>query len=314
MEKLDELSSATFIQVAEVWVPEGDTLVHAVGDYAGKVEFAAASVWECFAKGEGLPGRAWAEERPVVLKEFDGSYFKRTEAAKEAGLTSAVAIPVFAGDALKAILVVLCGGDEEHVGAIEVWEDRNALLTLADGYYGMASNFEELSKQTQFTHGQGLPGGVWAANTPILQRDIGQGSAFVRAESAGAVGLKTGLGLPIPVPGHKVYVLSLLSAPNTPIANRFEIWDARHEIVGAEKKAIRIDGICEIEGPLWPKENPPVDAVTVGAWQGPIGQVLGSGLPHVQSDATGLPEGYTSMIALPIYHDAELAHVVAWYL
>lgn len=314
MEKRHETSPVTFVQVAEVWIPEGDTLVHAAGDYAGNDAFAAASVHESFAKGEGLPGRAWAEKRPVVLKEFDGSYFKRTEAAKQAGLTSAVAIPVFAEDTLKAVLVVLCGGDDDHWGAIEVWEDRENALKLADGYYGAATSFEQVSQQTQFAHGQGLPGGVWAANTPILMRDIGQGHAFVRAAAAGAAGLKTGLGLPVPVPGNQSFVLTLLSAPNTPIAHRFEIWDARHERVGAEKKAMRIDGTCERDGPLWPKENPPLDAVTVGAWQGPIGKVLGSGLPHVQADGTGLPADYRMMVALPIYHDTELAFVVAWYL
>lgn len=314
METLIEPSSETFVQVSEVWIPEGDVLVHAAGDYTSRKDFEAASARARFAKGEGLPGRAWAEGRPVVLREFDGSYFKRTEAAKAAGLTSAVAIPVFAEDSLKAVLVVLCGGDADHVGAIEVWEDRDQTLTLADGYYGAAKNFEEVSKKAQFPHGQGLPGGVWAANTPILMRDIGRGHAFVRAESAGAVGLKTGLGLPVPVPGHRTYVLTLLSAPNTPIARRFEIWDARSERVGAEKKAVRIDGICEREGPLWPKDNPPVDAVTIGAWQGPVGQVLGSGLPHVKVGSAGLPAGYGSMVALPIYHDTELAFVVAWYL
>jgi hypothetical protein len=126
--------------------------------------------------------------------------------------------------------------------------------------------------------------------------------------------LKTGLGLPVPVPGDRTFVLALLSSPNTPIARRFEIWDARREITGAKNKAIRTDGICKIEGPLWPRENPPVDAVTTWAWQGPVGQVLGTGLPHVQTDTAGLPEGYKSMVALPIYHDTELAHVVCWYL
>ena len=104
-----DTSAKTFIEVTEVWVPDGDRLKLAEGNYGGLEEFAAASRRESFAKGEGLPGKAWAEERPVVLKGFDGSYFKRTEAAKEAGLTSAVAVPVFAGADLKAVLVVLCG-------------------------------------------------------------------------------------------------------------------------------------------------------------------------------------------------------------
>ncbi|OCX67079.1 hypothetical protein BFP70_02625 [Thioclava sp. SK-1] len=304
----------TFLRVAEVWVPEGDRLIHKAGDYGSMEGFASASVRESFAKGEGLPGTAWAEGRPVVLKSFDGSYFKRTQAAHDAGLTSAVAIPIFAGKVLKAVLVVLCGGDATHKGAIEIWKDQGDVLMLDDGYYGEAKDFEWVSQHTHFMYGQGLPGAVWAANMPILMRDLGQGYAFVRADSAGKAGLKTGLGLPIPMPDDKSMVLTLLSSPGTPIAHRFEIWDARAEAVGASKKAVLIDGICAKEGPLWAQQNPPVDPPTVGAWQGPVGQVLGSGLPHVHSDATGLPAGYSTMVGLPVYRETELAYVVAWYL
>ena len=86
-------TTKTFTQVAEVWVPDGDALVYAGGDYNGLSAFEDASRQTRFAKGEGLPGKAWAEARPVVLKQFDGSYFKRTDAARDAGLTSAVAAP-----------------------------------------------------------------------------------------------------------------------------------------------------------------------------------------------------------------------------
>ena len=41
------------------------------------------------------------------------------------------------------------------------------------------------------------------------------------------------LGLPVPVPGNRAYVLTLLSARGTPIARRFEIWDARAAKVGS---------------------------------------------------------------------------------
>ena len=114
----------TFVRVAEVWIPKDGKLVHAEGDYAHTPAFAEASVATSFAKGEGLPGKVWESGKPMVLKEFDGSYFKRTEAAAEADLTSAVAIPVFAGDTLKAVLVVLCSDDADRIGAIEVWEYR----------------------------------------------------------------------------------------------------------------------------------------------------------------------------------------------
>ncbi|WP_425049551.1 GAF domain-containing protein [Psychromarinibacter sp. S121] len=303
----------TFIEVTEVWVPDGDRLKLAEGNYGGLEEFAAASRRESFAMGEGLPGKAWAEKRPVVLKGFDGSYFKRTEAATAAGLTSAVAIPVFDGKTLKAVLVVLCGDDDERTGAIEVWHEQDGLLMLDDGYYGAAKHFEWVSQHTHFPRGQGLPGGVWSSETPILMRDLGSGYRFIRADSAAKAGLTTGLGLPIPVPGGKTFVLTLLSAKGTPIARRFEIWDARSARNGAANEARLIDGICAREGALWDPDNAGNERV-VKAWQGAIGRVLGTGVPLVEGGKPGLANGYDSMVALPIHLDGELSHVVAWYL
>lgn len=306
----------TFIQVSEVWVPEGDTLVFAAGDYNGLAGFEDTSRHTSFAKGEGLPGKAWAEAKPVVLKQFDGSYFRRTEAAKEAGLTSAVAVPIFDEDVLKAVLVVLCSGDAERIGAIEVWsDDDGTTLKLEDGYFGAAEEFEFASKHTHFPKGQGLPGAAWAANAPMLIRDLGAGYKFIRASAAGKAGLTTGLGLPVPVPSGATYILTLLSALGTPIARRFEIWDARQARMGQTGKAMLIDGICDTEGALWRDDGDGVNsaAPTVSAWKGPIGQVLGSGLPVVSRSKIGLPANYTTFVGLPFYRDGELSHVVAWY-
>ncbi|NDR56138.1 GAF domain-containing protein [Aliiruegeria sabulilitoris] len=300
----------TFIEVSEVWVPENDKLVLAAGNYGSLENFASISGNESFAKGEGLPGKAWAEARPIVLKEFEGSYFKRTEAAHEAGLTSAVAIPVFDGELLNAVLVVLCADDNERTGAIEIWRDKDDALMLEDGYYGAAKHFEWVSKHTHFPRGQGLPGGVWASNTPILMRDLGSGYKFIRSDSAGKAGLTTGLGLPVPTPSGQEYVLTLLSARGTPIARRFEIWDARAAKVGKANEAVLIDGICAREGPLWNEES----ERRATAWQGLIGRVLGSGVPVVESKVPGLTAGYDSMVALPIHQNGELSHIVAWYV
>ncbi len=309
MEATLDKAAKTFVQVSEVWVPEGDRLQLAGGNYGELSAFEEASRRESFGRGEGLPGKAWDEARPVVLKEFDGSYFKRTEAAKEAGLTSAVAIPVFDGAALKAVLVVLCGDDAERTGAIEVWSENDGLMMLDDGYYGAAKHFEWVSQHTHFPRGQGLPGGVWASDTPILMRDLGSGYRFIRADSAGKAGLTTGLGLPVPVPAARSYVLALLSARGTPLARRFEIWDARTAKVGAANEAILIDGICATEGALWSEEK----VRRAQAWQGLIGQVLGTGIPLAAAGVPDIPAGYGSVVALPIYRDGEVAYVVAWY-
>jgi hypothetical protein len=311
---LETPADPTFIRVAEVWTPDGDVLRLMDGNYGTLSAFAEMSRNTSFAKGLGLPGRAWVEERPIVLNNFGKETFLRSEAAFAAGLTSAVAIPVFAAGDLKAILVVLCGTDADHAGAIEIWEDRDGKLVLDDGYYGNAEGFSAVSRTMSFGHGQGLPGGVWAAKTPILMRDLGRPGAFLRSNQASEARLETGLGIPIPVPGGKCYVLTLLSSPHTPIARRFELWDARPQRVGNTRRAELIDGICEREGQLWPQQNPPVDPKSVEIWEGPLGQVLGTGLPHVQAGLAGLPAGYGQMIALPIYQETVLAYVVAWYL
>ncbi|MBT0958298.1 GAF domain-containing protein [Alphaproteobacteria bacterium KMM 3653] len=309
METVMEAPTRTFIEVSEVWVPEGDRLVLGSGSYGTLDSFAAASGKESFTKGEGLPGKAWAEGRPVVLKEFDGSYFKRTEAAKEVGLTSAVAIPVFDGKRLKAVLVTLCADDSERMGAIEVWSEKEGLLTLDEGYFGAAKHFEFVSQHTQFPKGQGLPGGVWSAKTPILMRDLGSGYRFVRAESAEKAGLTTGIGLPVPMPGGGHFVVTLLSAKGTPLANRFEIWDARSAKVGTKNEAVLIDGICKRDGALWSDET----ERRVGAWKGLIGKVLGTGLPVLETGPSPVTANYTSAVALPMYAHGEVSHIVAWY-
>ncbi len=299
----------TFIAVAEVWVPREGRLVLSSGDYGDRTAFAAASGSESFARGEGLPGKAWAEARPVVLKDFAGSYLRRAASALADGLTSALAIPVFNGTVLKAVLVVFCAGDADHMGAIEVWAEHEGALRLNDGYYGAAKDFEWVSQHAHFAKGTGLPGGVWASNTPMLMRDLGKGYSFIRAKSAGEAGLTTGLGLPVPVPGGATYVVTLLSAKGTPIARRFEIWDARPTRVGPGGQAILIDGICAREGRLWNDET----EQRVAVWQGPIGRVLGSGEPLVLGRSAVLPAGYDQMVALPIHQGGVLSHIVAWY-
>ena len=302
----------TFIQVTEVWVPQDGVLHLASGSYGDLAAFEAASRRASFANGEGLPGKAWAEARPVVLKGFDGSYFKRTEAAAAAGLTAAVAIPVFDGATLRAVLVVLCGDDATRTGAIEVWAETDGLLMLQDGYYGSAQHFEWVSRHTHFPRGQGLPGGVWATGHPMLMRDLGSGYRFVRADSAAKAGLTTGLGLPVPVPGDAHYVLTLLSAKGTPIARRFELWDARSTRAGKDA-ALLVDGICAREGVLYDPDNAGNER-RAKAWSGPIGQVIGTGLPVVESGKPGLAAGYQTMVALPIHEDGALSHIVAWYI
>ncbi len=98
----------------------------------------------CFGYDEGLPGKAWASRHPIILNDLQNPLFRRRDAARTAELTCGVAIPVFAGDILLAVLVFLCGDDEDHVGAIELWHNdpaHSAEMGMVDGYFGIAESF-----------------------------------------------------------------------------------------------------------------------------------------------------------------------------
>jgi hypothetical protein len=60
----------TFIRASEVWVPSADrTMLEFGGGLYGKAtRFGALSRNLCFGRGEGLPGQAWEQGRPLVLR------------------------------------------------------------------------------------------------------------------------------------------------------------------------------------------------------------------------------------------------------
>lgn len=307
-------SGQTFIQATEVWVPDatGERLVRADGVYGSHQNFEDTSASRSFAKGEGLPGLAWAEGRPIILRDLDNDVFQRSEAAKQTGLGAAAAIPVFSRNTLKGVLLMLCGEDDTRVGAVELWhcnEAPGSVMQLDEGFYGGAQKFAEVSERTEFKRGQGLPGGVWASGAPMLMRDLGRGYGFVRAESAGEAGLTTGLGVPIPTPTGSSYVLTLLSAPATPIARRFELWDVVPGRGGQQSRGVLVDGLCESEGPLWGTER------RVLPWQGAVGRAMATGVPVAEAaPRTGAGSlNYAGMVALPVHAHGEVTRVVAWF-
>ena len=80
----------SFIRVTEDWVPsrDGTVLEFSSGSYGDLDGFHAESHQTVFGFDEGLPGRAWATRRPIVLKDLQNSYFRRGAAAAAAGPNS----------------------------------------------------------------------------------------------------------------------------------------------------------------------------------------------------------------------------------
>ena len=311
----------TFIRVVELWVPDrtrtrlefGGSLCSA--EYA---EFKAVSENALFAYDEGLPGKAWASGHPVILTKFANSYFKRTDEAVEAGLTCGVALPVFAGEFLMAVMVLFCGDDEKHVGAIELWHndaERSHEMALVDGYYGTADMFEFNSRHTRFPKGFGLPGRTWKAGMPLIIKDLHNSKAFLRWEEATEIGINCGVGIPYHTGADQTWVMTFLSAQATPIAQRFEIW-----VPNAARTALTFhSGDCSKGADLASLYA----GKSIGKGEGSIGGAWATGMPaineHLKVDGSiaatlARTSGMNQIVVLPVIENARLKAVLAWYL
>ena len=236
------------------------------------------------------------------------------------GLT--IALPIFAGEFLTSVLVIFCGDDEAHAGAIEVWHNDPAHPTagkemrLHDGYYGSTGDaFELVSRSVGFRLGHGLPGMAWEAGVPVFIDDLGHGQRFLRADSAVKVGINRGIAIPCSSPNAGHWVLTFLSALSTPIARRFEVWNPD----ATRAHLVRSGGFCERAGAL-PALTGADEVIERG--QGVIGQAAFSGSPSVSDNATSEPGavgagaaacGVSQLVALPVLNGGRTTAVMAWY-
>jgi hypothetical protein len=316
----------TLIKAIETWLPtpDGSLLEFGGGLYGRATAFGAISRSLCFGRGEGLPGRAWFDGRPIVLKELDGSYFRRAEVAREAGYTCAIGLPLFQGDALSGVVVFFCGpnrpdgsdGAAGGDGAIEVWRHNARVssdMTLVDGYFGgrVSDGFAAISRDTYLPRGAGLPGIAWQKGAAVLIDDLREAGKFVRADSALEAGINRGLAIPCSTPSDDSYVLSLLSTVETPIALRVECWAPDDSHQGLQ----RVFGFCESAGPLRASDGGTVLA-------GAIGKAFASGVPVINEHAETEPGcvgdaareyGLHALVALPVMTHDGVGEVIALY-
>jgi len=305
------MNMKTFIKVTEIWIPDKERtqLEFGSGLYGALTEFKAASEQQRFAYNEGLPGKAWAQGHPIMLTEFEHSYFKRTAAAKKAGLTCGIAIPVFSGDFLLAVVMFLCGDDEEHAGAIEVWSNNAGdTLRVVDGYYGTLHHFEQLSRQINMPKGQGIPGMVWQSGMPVLIEDIGQPDVFARGIEAQRAGISTCLGIPISDNTEQTYIMTFLSAKATPIAKRIQIWIPDQQ----GKQLICRQGYSKNSNELAQL----FETISVNKGEGALGRVWLTGMPVItgghESDYNPELDNLSTMLAIPVITSGRLKAIVTF--
>ena len=310
-----------FIRATEIWLPDADhTLLEFGGGlFFGAAHFAAISRQMCFGRAEGLPGQAWEEGRPVLLKQFEGSNFRRTIAAQAAHLSCAVAVPMFVNDALSAVLVFFFGDDAAEGGAIELWRNDPRVttdMTLVDGRYGAgASELEALSRETFLPRGTGLPGLAWQRSSPVFVEALAQSSRFLRGETATGAGVNRGLAIPCTTRGNQNHVLTLLASATTPIALRIETYEP-----DAARDALhRASGFCEVEGRLPALATGPA----LGAEGGCVARTFASGVPTLTEAAAAEPGaigasagacGADALVAIPIVNEGVVAEVLVLYI
>ena len=311
----------TFIRATEVWLPsaDGTLLEFGAGLFGDARHFGAISRQMCFGRGEGLPGQAWDEGRPVLLKEFVGSNFRRTAAARAAGLVCAVAVPVFVGDALTAVLVFFFGDEAAHKGAIELWRNNPRVttdMTLVDGRYGEgAAALAALSRETFLPRGTGLPGTAWQRGAAVFIEDLGQSTRFLRGESATDAGVHRGLAIPCTTRAHEHHVLTLLAAKDTPIALRIESWSPDG---GTPARLQRNFGFCEVTGRL-PAST---DGVMLEAAGGCVARSFFGGVPTLSDNAAAEPGAIgasagqcaaSTLVALPVIAEGVVVETLVLY-
>ncbi len=309
----------TFIRVIEVWRPseDGSLLEFGGGLFGSATRFAAISRDMCFGRAEGLPGTAWDEGRPVMLKRFDGSNFQRIAAAKAAGLSCALAVPISVGGSLKAVLVFFCSDDAAHAGALELWHNDPRVtgdLRLVEGHYGHNGEaLEALSREAYLPRGSGLPGLAWQRGTAVFMDDVAKSTHFLRGQTAKAAGIDRGLAFPCDTLGDEACIAAFLSASATPIARRIERWVP--DATGSRLQ--RADGFCEGTGPL-PAAGPVIGMESGGS----IAQTFKTGVPAMVKSVLAEPEaigsvavaaGLTSFAAIPVVADGAVVEVVALY-
>lgn len=313
----------SFIRAAEVWLPsqDGTLLEFGAGLFGEAKSFAATSRAMCFGRAEGLPGDAWDQGHPILLKQFEGAHFRRAGAAKLAGLTCAVALPFFVNGALCAVLVLFGSDDLDCTGAIELWRNDPRIssdMTLVDGYYGgLPAAFEAISRDTYLPRGTGLPGLAWQRDEAVIMGELGEATRFLRGEVANDAGICRGVAMPCSSSGHASYVLTLLSGQNTPIARRTERW-----LVDRSSQQLRMaGGFCEVQGQL----NAGKDAISLQGLDDAVAKAVNAGQPALLDDLAGLASaapwqlaaqanGAVSVVCVPVLHEEKTTELVVLYL
>lgn len=293
----------TFLRVIEVWVPspDGSLLEFGGGIFGAANTLRAISRFMCFGRAEGLPGRVWDAEQPVLLAELEGSTYRRSGAARAAGLGCAVGLPVFRGSALSCVVVLYGAIDAVPAAAMALWAHddlRGADLQPAEAaYLGAATSIASAAQNTALPLANSLPGQALQRGESVCIDDLAQATDLAGAALAVSGGLRSALSWPCERRGSVQQVLTLFGAAGLPVAPRIERW----RLEGTHVSRSFAHTEAGASGELTDEGRAAIDSACF------------SGLPAFV-DAVAVEGRALSLAALPVGSDGTGREVLALYL
>ncbi|MDB4985866.1 MAG: hypothetical protein JWN04_1044 [Myxococcaceae bacterium] len=183
----------------EVWESNGKgELEHADG-YYGKLSAFEKVSQECkFSRGQGLPGLVFQHGTPQIIDDLKKSNsFLRAAAARESGVASGLGFPIYRGDVIMQVVLLLSAEATPLARAFEIWlPDEDGRMHRRQAFYSTElDDFAEARRESSFGPGDDLVGRVLETQLPIA---VGtQTRAYANFELARAAGIDMALAFPI---------------------------------------------------------------------------------------------------------------------
>ncbi len=158
----------------------------------------------------------------VLIRASVVNITERKRAEEQVHLLQSILIGVSTVDDITSTLEVVLRRVCERTGWVigQAWLPRRdrSVLDYAASWFSDAGleKFREISIQTVFSPGQGLPGRVWLSKQPAWLENATLDPNFPRAQVAAALGLKAALGLPILANGEVVGVIEFFLPAQRP--------------------------------------------------------------------------------------------------
>ena len=167
-------SEPDLVGAVEIWQQseENTSELKLLDGYYGELErFEWVSRRLAILKGRGLPGTAWAQERPLIMADLgQTNSFLRARNAAECGISVGLAIPVYQPDGRVQVVTILSAKGTPIAHQFELWvPDINRESLKFDS--GHSQSIEDLNKyyaDQRVVRGEDTLGDSWQSGRPIL--------------------------------------------------------------------------------------------------------------------------------------------------